>query len=466
VSGPDRQAYTDGYDEARDGAGKPRPGYCQLLRAVARLDLEGLRRAVAQQLDRTGVSFGDEPFVVDPVPRVLCAAEWDPLAAGLAQRARALNHFLRDAYGERRIVDAGLIPAAMIEEAEGYEPALAGRLPERGSPAAILGFDVVRDPAGRFLVLEDNVRTPSGIAYALAAREALAEALGPGLPDPRPIDRVTSGLLAGVMRAAAPPGRDDPSVVLLTDGPGNVAYYEHAELARRIDAPLATPADLVRDGDRLCLRLAGERTRPVDVVYRRTNEDRIRDERGQLTEVARALLDPWLAGQIGLVNAFGNGLADDKLVHGRVEDCIRFYLGEEPLVHSVPTQTPTAADGRPATIGRLRERVIKPRHGQGGVGVVIGAHAETEDLDRLAEELEADPDRYVSQPIVALSRHPTVVDGRLEPRHVDLRSFALCTSDGAALIPGGLTRVAFGAGALVVNSSQQGGGKDTWVLEA
>jgi carboxylate-amine ligase len=203
------------------------------------------------------------------------------------------------------------------------------------------------------------------------------------------------------------------------------------------------------------VRLADATTRPVDVVYRRTNEDRIRDEHGELTAIAQALLAPWLSGHIGLVNAFGNGLADDKWMHGCVEDCIRFYLQEEPLVRSVPTHVVRApADGGP-TIDELRRLVVKPRHGSGGAGVVIGAHAETDDLERLARELDAHPERYIAQPIVALSRHPTVVEGRLEPRHVDLRAFAF-SGDEVALLPGGLTRVALDADTLVVNSSQRG----------
>lgn len=464
MSGPDRQAFTRGYEESRDTAGSPRPGYAEAFRALGGIDLEGLCHAVAQQLERRGVSFGADPFVVDPVPRLISAAEWDPLAAGLAQRARALNCLLHDAYAERQIVQAGVVPAAMIDEAQGYEPDLVGCLPHHGSPAAVIGFDVVRDPAGEFLVLEDNLRTPSGFAYALAVREALTDALPAGFPAPRPVDPIAYELLDGVMGAAAPSRRGDPSVVVLTDGPHNVAYYEHAEAARRLEATLATPADLRRDGDRVRVRLPNGATRPVDVVYRRTNEDRVRDEHGELTDVAQALLAPWLGGHVGLVNAFGNGLAGDKSVHGYVEDCIRFYLDEEPLVRSVPTDQVVATAQRRPTIGELRQVVIKPRHGHGGIGVVIGAHAETDDLDRLAGELEAHPDRYVTQPIVALSRHPTVVDGRLEPRHVDLRAFAF-SGDRVALIPGGLTRVALDAGALVVNSSQQGGGKDTWVLD-
>ena len=460
MQGPDRTAFTAGYDEDRDASGAPRPGYAEGLRALGETDLSELCDGVRRRLERIGVSFGDDPFVVDPVPRLICAADWDPLAAGLEQRARALNSFLLDAYGERRVVRAGVVSDETIEQAEGYEPDLQGRLPRRGSPAAVIGFDIVRDPEGRFLVLEDNLRTPSGFAYAVAARRALTDALPPGFPKPRPVDPVAYELLGAALRAAAPAGCEDPFVVLLTDGPDNVAHFEHRQVARNAGATLVTLADVLRDGDGLVVRVPGGGTRRVDVVYRRTDDDRVRNRRGGLTAIADVVLEPWLSGNIGFVNAFGTGVADDKFVHSHVEDFIRFYLGEEPLVRSVPTQTIE----RTPQIGELRKLVVKPRHGLGGVGVVIGAHAETDDLVRLIDELEQHPERYISQPIVALSRHPTVVDGRLEPRHIDLRVFAFC-GEGVALMPGGLTRVALNPGALVVNSSQQGGGKDTWVID-
>ncbi|MEA2220025.1 MAG: hypothetical protein QOJ35_2651 [Solirubrobacteraceae bacterium] len=462
--GSERPALERCYDEERDAEGAPRAGYAEALRALEGSDLDGLRRAVADELKLRGVSFGADPFVVDPVPRLLTAAEWDPLAAGLAQRAGALNRFLLDAYGERRIVTAGVVASATIEQANGYEPELVGRLPPHGSPAAVIGFDVVRAPDGEFLVLEDNLRTPSGFAYALAAREALAAVLPAGLRVPRAVDPIAYELLERAIRAAAPADRDDAQIVVLTDGPGNVAYYEHAQAAHRLGAVLATLDDLVRDGDGLRVRVPGREPREVDVVYRRTNDDALRDERGEPTAVARMLLEPWLSGRIGLVNAFGNGLADDKFVHGCVEDCIRFYLHEEPLVRSVPTHDAAASGGGRPSIDALRELVVKPRGGSGGNGVVIGAHANREDLERQADELERHPEGYVTQPIVPLSRHPTVIDGRLEPRHVDLRAFAFCGQD-VALLPGGLTRVALDAGTLVVNSSQHGGGKDTWIVD-
>jgi uncharacterized circularly permuted ATP-grasp superfamily protein len=450
------------FEEDRDTSGRTRPGYRKLMEALDGVDLAALTAAVSRQLERDGVSFGGNAFVVDPVPRILHAAEWDDLTAGLAQRARALNRFLRDAYGEQRVVAAGLLPEATLHEAEGFEGDLLGHLPPGVAPAAVIGFDVVRAPSGEFLVLEDNARTPSGISYATGARAALASQLPATGLRPRPIDPVIYELLGLALRAAAP--RDaaaEPRCVALTDGPLNVAYFEHSLAARRMGMELVTPEDLVAEGDRLHIR-GGER---IDVVYRRTDEDRLRDESGRATEVGSLLTASWLNGKLGLVNAFGNGIADDKLVHAHVEDFIRFYLREEPLMSSVPThQLRTREDAR-ETAKRLRQLVVKPRHGHGGKGVVIGAHADTEDLVATAEELESDPQRFISQPVVPLSRHPTVIEGRLEPRHVDLRVFAFCIGDRVEIAPGGLSRVALDAGALVVNSSQNGGGKDTWVID-
>jgi uncharacterized circularly permuted ATP-grasp superfamily protein len=462
--GADTPELPDGYDEHRDEAGRPRPGYAELLAALEGVDLATLAANVAAQLEQHEVSFGGTPFTIDPIPRLILGAEWDTLSAGLAQRTRALNQFLLDAYSEQRVVDAGIVSSETIREAEGFEPDLVRRLPDQTAPAAIIGFDVVRDPSGEYLVLEDNVRTPSGYAYALAARVALLECLPPGYPQPRPVDQRTYELLAGVMRSAAPPGCEEPSTVVLTDGPGNVAYFEHAQAAARLGATLATTEELLADGEELLVRLPDGEVRAVDVVYRRTNEDRARDEHGELTPVGRTLLPAWLSGRIGLVNAFGNGLADDKLVHSHVEDFIRFYLDEEPLVRSVTTDPLETEEQSRQAAARLRELVVKPRHGHGGEGVVIGAHAEQEDLDRLAETLQEQPGRFISQPVVVLSQHPTVVDGRLALRHVDLRSFAFF-GEQVELMPGGLSRVALDAGALVVNSSQNGGGKDTWVVD-
>jgi uncharacterized circularly permuted ATP-grasp superfamily protein len=263
------------------------------------------------------------------------------------------------------------------------------------------------------------------------------------------------------MRAAAPSGVTEPSTVVLTDGPQNIAYYEHARAAEALGAALATPDELVLEGSRLLITRPSGAVEGVDVVYRRTNEDRVRDDHGELTDVAVKLLEPWLNGTIGLVNAFGNGVADDKLVHSHVEDFVGFYLAEEPLIRSVPT-TPVEAN-QEEIVEQLDELVIKPRHSHGGIGVVIGPHADEDDLEQMARDLRQDPAGYIAQPTVTLSVHPTVIGDRLEPRHVDLRPFSFAAED-IELMPGGLSRVAFAEGALVVNSSQNGGGKDTWVL--
>jgi uncharacterized circularly permuted ATP-grasp superfamily protein len=456
------------FDEEQPSDGALRERYSDILAALQAAGLEALAHAIEGHLEQAGVTFAGEPFVVDPVPRLISAGEWERLETGLTQRTRALNAFLHDAYGKRRIVAAGLVEAGVIDGAEGYEPELAGRLPRRAAPAAIIGFDLVREPGGEFLVVEDNLRTPSGLAYLLAARAALQAVLPPDLAQPRPVQPAVFASLTDTLHASAPESTrgepHTPQAVVVTDGPQNTAYYEHVHLAEGLDAPLVTPADLLAEGDRLYVRLPDGSVRRVDVVYRRTDEDRIRDEHGRMTEIARLLLPAWLAGEIGLVNAFGNGVADDKLVHAHVEDFVRFYLEEEPLVRSVPTLPLEAALGD-EPVARLRELVVKPRHGHGGRGVTIGSETDAADLRRIAQELSDQPGDYIAQPIVPLSRHPTVIDGRLEPRHVDLRPFAFCTGDEVRLAPGALSRVAFDAGQMVVNSSQNGGGKDTWVLD-
>ena len=322
----------------------------------------------------------------------------------------------------------------------------------------------MRDCDGSFKVLEDNLRTPSGIAYAVATRDVIAGHLPP--PDGmrvRPLDDAFA-MLGRALRAAAPEeAGDEPCIVLLSDGERNSAFYEHTVLARAAGAAAGARRRPVRARP-APVRAAGRRRARVDVVYRRTDEDRLCDERGRPTHVARLLLEPMLAGTLACVNAFGTGVADDKLVHAYVEQMIRYYLGEQPLLRSVPTYDPAQPQTLQMILDRIDELVIKPRSGHGGYGVVIAPHARAEDVRKAAEELAATPELFVAQETVMLSRHPTVNDGRLEPRHVDLRPFVISGDDGVHVLPGGLTRVAFDAGALVVNSSQNGGSKDTWVL--
>lgn len=439
-----------------------------LSACIGERDLEELADEVGRETQSRGVCFGSpeqpQEFRIDPVPRLIDAGEWHALERGVAQRVRALELFLRDIYGEQLIVDAGVVPAAAIESANHYEPSLRGRGAQIGTWVGVAGLDIVRDSDGSFKVLEDNLRTPSGIAYAVATREIVASRL----PSHRGVEvRSLDGafeLLGRGLRAAAPPqAASDPSTILLSDGKGNSAFFEHAMIAEALGLPLVLPEQLSLRRGRLHARLA-EGERAVDVVYRRTDEDRLTDEDGHPTALAELLLEPILAGTLACVNAFGTGVADDKLIHAYVEEMVRFYLREEPLLPSVATYDPGDPETLKMILERLDELVVKPRSGHGGYGVVIGPHARAEDIERTAVALRAAPHDFVAQEMVMLSRHPTVVAGALEPRHIDLRSFAVQVGEAVEVLPGGLTRVAFERDALVVNSSQNGGSKDTWVL--
>jgi uncharacterized circularly permuted ATP-grasp superfamily protein len=407
------------------------------------------------------VTFGEgAAFHLDPIPRLVTAEEWSQLESGLAQRVRALDAFIDDMYGERLALAAGVVPESVLAGIEFLEADLLEVPPPPAGWIGIAGLDVVRDADGTFRVLEDNVRTPSGMAYALVARQALAAHL--------PYDgrwRNIRAELATYLRMVVAAGRPDPEqpgiAILLSDGPGNSAWYEHRELAELAELRLTRLDELVTDGgDRLALRDG----RRVQVVYRRTDEDRLRGPDGRLTAVGEALLPALRAGTASAVNAFGTGVADDKRVYPYVDEMVRFYLGEEPLVQSVQTYDLSDPETRAEVLERLDELVVKPRDGHGGIGVVIGPAASADELRRVREAVELAPRDFVAQETVRLSTHPTVVDGRLAPRHVDVRPFVFYDGTRARALPGGLTRVALEEGRLVVNSSQGGGGKDTWVL--
>ena len=442
------------YDEAfTDDAAKPQ--YAGVLAELATRDLDELSATIEARLAADRITFGSDPFKLDPVPRVLTADEWSGIERGIVQRVRALNAFVCDAYGDREIVAAGIVPRRVIESADYHEPALEGIAIPHERPVVVAGLDVVRDEAGEFLVLEDNLRTPSGVAYAVAARAALDAEL------PAPEGRVsldgTLERVAAALRDCAPAHVDDPQIVVVSDGPSNTAWWEHRTIAEVLGAPLVTPAELeVRDG-RVHAFFDGS-LRPVDVVYRRTNSDRCDDAIGEL------LLEPCRSGAVTCANSFGTGVADDKLTHAYVEDMVRFYLGEEPLIRSVPTYDLGLAAHREIVLPRIDEMVVKPRAESGGYGVFVGPHATPSDRERMVRTVLEAPEDYVAQKTIGLSMHPTVEDGRLVPRHVDLRVFVFVTADGPVAFPGGLTRVAFEKGSLVVNSSQDGGGKDTWIL--
>jgi uncharacterized circularly permuted ATP-grasp superfamily protein len=441
---------SDTYDDAVAPDGSIRPAARAVMEAILASDLAALGAAMREEVDALGIRFesvdGDDSWHVDPIPRVIPAAEWEPLAAGLGQRVRALNAFVADVYAERRIVAEGVLPQRVLDTADHFEPEMDGVRPPGGVWVGIAGLDIVRDAAGEWLVLEDNARTPSGLGYWPAARQATLHGLDlPPEALPRPIDG-----LCDALRRVFGPG----NVVVLTDGPDNAAYWEHRWIAERLDMPLVEPGDLeVRDGR---LRHGGA---IVDAVYRRTNADEVDSEVGRVLHPAVA------AGRVRLINCFGTGIADDKLAHAYVHDMIRFYLGEEPVLQQVETFDL----GNPHTLERaldvFDELVVKDRGSYGGLGVVVCPHAEPADVEELRERVRADPGDYVAQRLVELSTHPTEVHGRLAPRHVDLRPFVLMSQvDDVQVLPGGITRVALDAGALVVNSSQNGGAKDTWVV--
>ena len=448
------------WDEAVTPSGEVRPEARAALEAVGAHDLRALRALVHEETRAAGMRFAvdgrESEFVVDPVPRVMAAEEWAALGRGLEQRLRALDAFVADVHGPQRIIADGVMPARVLGGAEHYEPELAGLRPPGRRWIGLAGFDVVRGADGELVVLEDNLRTPSGLAYAVASHAAVAATLAPGAG----LDGVDGavGLLAAALRAAVPaaaPDPADPLIVVLGDGPGNSAFWEHNWLARALGVPLVTPADLTARGDRVLLR---ETRRPVDVIYRRTDEDRAGSDLGRL------LLGAMRRGTLGVINAFGTGVADDKLAQAYVEDMIRFYLGQEPCLRSVPTYDLARPRALQEALERFEQLVVKPRSGSGGRGVVICPHAKPEDVELARRAVISDPGAWVAQPLVRLSTHPTVIGGRLEPRHVDLRPFVAQTEEGPAVLPAALTRVAFDAGALVVNTSANGGGKATWVM--
>ncbi len=454
------------FDEAYEPGGEPRPLYADLLETLDGLELRGLRRDVQDDLNRRKVRFraggSDAPFVADPVPRLISSDEWGQLRAGLAQRLRALNALLADVYsGESRIVEAGVIPRRVIATADQLEHGLIGLLPP--PVAHVAGFDLVRAPDGRFTVLEDNLRSPSGVAYAIALREAIRERV-PG-PDRRNRIAGAPELLAETLRAAAPPGHEESAIVLLSDGARSPAWYEHHELAGLLGVDLVTPDQLEGSEAGIAIRDEGGRARPVGVIYRRTDEDRLYRPDGLPTDLGELLLPALRTGQVTCANSFGAGIADDKLVHAYTEEMIHFYLKQEPLIPTVPSYDLGDPEQLDEALERLDELVVKPRGGLGGTGVVIVGTVDPAQRERIAHQLRAEPDRYIAQELVPLSRHPTIVGDGLEPRHVDLRPYAMAIGERIEISPASLTRFSQRADSMIVNSSRSGGAKDTWVVE-
>jgi uncharacterized circularly permuted ATP-grasp superfamily protein len=451
------------FDEAFVPTGAPRPPYAELLGALAQQDLAALRERVRSKAAQAGLQFGPgREIAVDPVPRLIPAAEWASLEAGLLQRARTLNAFVLDAYGEQRIFDAGVVPRHLLETSRGYEPVMRGLLDRGTPPATVAGLDLIRGEKGELRVLEDNLRMPSGACYAFAVREAVEPEIEIG-PRPRDLLKDYTEKLRSAILAAAPAERSEPSAAIVSDGPENGAWYEHERLGRELRMPVVTTGQLEVSRGRLFARLGREREQ-IDVIYRRLDEDRLCGSDGDPTELGELLLPALRSGRLRCANAFGTGLADDKLTHAYVERMVEFYLGEEPLLRSVPSYDLCEEADRQAAMERLDRLVIKPRHGFGGHGVTIMPRATEPQRKRAVGLLRRRPEHFIAQETVEISSHPTVCGGSLKPRRVDLRPFVVSGPDGGAAMAGGLTRYAQGAGEMVVNSSQGGGCKDTWVL--
>ena len=468
------------YDEVFDGGGAPRAHAAALAAALEALGHDGLVEAGRRRdsiFMRQGITFEvggadgdgpvDRPFPLDLVPRILPVDEWRTIKRGLAQRIRALNRFVDDVYHGREIVHDGVVPWPLVVSRPEFARAAHGIRPPGGVYCHVSGCDLVRDADGSWKVLEDNVRTPSGISYMLENRRAMTRLL-PGLFSSyrvRPVDHYPM-LLLNALREVAPAGDGEPTVVVWTPGPLNSAYFEHAFLARQMGVELVEASDLVVR-DELCFIRTTNGLERVHAVYRRLDDqfiDPLEFRPDSLLGVP-GLMRAYRAGTVAIVNAVGTGVADDKAIYHYVPEMIRYYLAEEPILDNVRTYMLDDPEQREHVLARLSELVVKPTSESGGKGVFIGPTATEAELERQRRLIEASPARWIAQELVQLSTCPTAMeDGRLAPRHVDLRPFAVF-GDDIHIVPGGLTRVALREGSMIVNSSQGGGSKDTWVLE-
>jgi uncharacterized circularly permuted ATP-grasp superfamily protein len=446
-----------------------------LRERLSRIPVDELRRRARNaenELFNLGVTFTvysekdaiDRILPFDVIPRVLSAAEWQQIEAGVIQRVTALNLFLDDVYHARKALKDGVVPRDLVLGNSNYRPEMQDFAVPCGTYVHICGIDIVRDDAGRFLVLEDNGRTPSGVSYVVENRRIMQRTF-PDLIDVfiQPVEDY--GLRLGhAMEAIAPAGIDAPQIVLLSPGIYNSAYFEHVFLAREMGVPLVEGRDLVVDDDRVFMKTTAGLA-PVHVIYRRINDDFIDPEvfRPDSQLGVPGLMRAYRKGNVSLANAIGTGVADDKAVYAYLPRLIRYYLGEDAILPNVETHLCAERDGLAYTLEHLDELVVKPVGESGGYGIVVGPRASAAERDAIRERLRRDPGNYISQPMVRLSVCPTLMEEGIRPRHVDLRPFAV-TGRTTWVLPGGLSRVALRQGSLIVNSSQGGGSKDTWVL--
>jgi uncharacterized circularly permuted ATP-grasp superfamily protein len=464
------------FDEMFTPDGRPREHYKTLSTQLGNLtpaSFEERRHAADASFLFQGITFTvysqqegvERIFPFDLVPRIIPAAEWELLERGLTQRVTALNAFLWDIYHEQRIVREGVLPPELVFGARNFRREMVGLDVPGRVYAHVTGTDLIRDDAGRYLVLEDNLRSPSGVSYMLENRQAMKRVFARLFQryGVRAIDHYPQELL-NTLREVAPSGANEPNVVLLTPGMYNSAYFEHSFLARQMGIEIVEGRDLVVHGSICYARTTGGLKR-VDVIYRRIDDDFIDPlcfRQDSMLGVA-GLLNAYRAGNVTLANAVGTGVADDKAVYAFVPEMIKFYLGEEPVLHNVPTYLASRPAELSHILANLDALVVKSVNESGGYGMLVGPHASAAERAEFGEKVRANPRNFIAQPTVSLSRHPTYVKGELRGCHVDLRPYIL-NGSRVRIVPGGLTRVALRLGSLVVNSSQGGGSKDTWVL--
>ena len=467
------------FDEMTGLEGGIRPAYSALstwLHEVPPELLERRRREAELLFRRIGITFAvygevdaqERLIPFDVIPRVLAAAEWARLESGLIQRVKAINLYINDIYGNREILRAGVVPEELVFQNPVFRPEMNGQKVPHDIYVHIAGIDVVRVDPDTFYVLEDNTRTPSGVSYMLENREIMLRLFPDLFARHRvaPVENYPDELLATLKSVAAATAPADPTVVLLTPGVYNSAYYEHSFLADKLGVELVEGRDLLVKGDVVYMRTT-EGLKRVDVIYRRIDDDFLDPLAFRPDSIlgVPGLVSAYRAGNVTLANAVGTGVADDKAVYSYMPDIVRFYLGEEPILKNVTTWRCREAEGLAYTLDHLEELVVKEVHGSGGYGMLIGPKADKTTIAVFRDKLKADPKNFIAQPTLALSTVPTCVAAGIAPRHVDLRPFVLTGRDRTRIVPGGLTRVALQEGSLVVNSSQGGGTKDTWVLD-
>lgn len=464
------------FDEMFSRPGQPRPHYEPLLRLLSSLTEEDVRRIKAMtdlSMLQDGVGFTvyrqeegiERVWPMDPLPRILPAHEWQLIEKGLVQRILALNLFLKDIYHEQFILRDRILDPSLIYQGASFRREFVGIRVPRDIYIHICGTDLVRDHEGRYLVLEDNGRTPSGVSYMLTNRQVLKRVW----PQAFELTHVQSNddypaALLDVLRFTAPGGRPDPTVVLLSPGIYNSAYFEHTFLAQRMGIELVEGRDLLVDQNRVFMRTTHGLER-VDVIYRRIDDDFLDPLMFRPDSLlgVPGLLNAYRSGQVSLANSIGTGIADDKGIYPFVPDMIRYYLKQDPVLPNVETFRPLLPSHLDHILANLERMVVKTVNESGGYGMLVGPASTSKQREQFREALRARPRDFIAQPVVQLSLHPTFIEGKLEGRHVDLRPFVLC-GEKVVVVPGGLTRVALPRGSLVVNSSQGGGSKDTWVL--